>query len=103
MEDLAAQLATETHNRLHWQGEAERLNRQVHVLRRELQELRVAGPWPQLRALHTAASQALPMVRFADLRWDPGRRSGAVAGLEAALTAAGQALADGQRTVANAG
>ena len=102
MDEIEARLATETHNRLHWQTEAERLSRQVHALRRELQELRNDSAAHALRVLHAAASGALPLVRYADMRWDPARRGGAVAALEEALKRAEDTLKDGQRTLRGA-
>lgn len=101
MDEIEARLATETHNRLHWQEEAERLNRLVHALRRELHALRNDSALQALRVLHAAASGSLPLARYADLRWDPARRGGAVAALEAAIKRAEGVLEVGQRTVSH--
>lgn len=96
--ELSEQLAIETHNRLHWQDEADRLNRQVHALRRELAEARSHPLLESLRQLHQIAGEALPMVRYADLRWDPSRRAGLLAALEAALAQADALLREAGKT-----
>lgn len=99
VDGLRNQLANETHLRLHWQDEADRLNGQVHALRRELESLRSHDPVTRLRALHKAAHAALPMVQYADVRWDPTRRSNVLTDLEVALAAAEQVmLATGRTT-----
>jgi thioredoxin-like negative regulator of GroEL len=61
--DDGNQAAVATHNALHWQQEAERLNALVHALRRELEAAKNTAGRTVIQSLLTALEHCEPFVR----------------------------------------
>lgn len=55
--------AVATHNALHWQQEAERLNELVHALRRELEQAKQVAGRTVIQSLLTTLEHCEPFVR----------------------------------------
>lgn len=60
---LANRHAVATHHALHWQQEAEQLNRLVHQLRRDLEQAKTAAGRSVIQVLLTTLAHCEPFVR----------------------------------------
>jgi len=63
LETLGNQAAVATHNALHWQQEATRLNTLVHALRRELEAAKQTAGRTVIQSLLTTLEHCEPFVR----------------------------------------